>query len=73
MEETKRKESKTTPMTNKDIAKKLAKNPSWVLTHLELDELSNVIEIAQTMLPEKVKKEIETREKELQKLKEKYN
>lgn len=73
MEETNKKESKTTPMTNKDIAKKLAKNPSWILTHLELDELSNVVEIGKTMLPEKAKKEIETREKELQEIKEKYS
>lgn len=73
MEETKKKETKTIPMTNKEIAKKLAKNPAWILTHLELNDLSNVIEVGQTMLPEKAKKQIEIKEKELQKLKEKYN
>jgi uncharacterized membrane protein len=64
MENTEKKEVTTGSKSNKEIAEKLAKNPSWILTHLLLSELDNVIETGKKMLIEKANKEIAERKKE---------
>ncbi len=64
MENTEKKEVATGSKSNKEIAEKLAKNPSWILTHLLLSELDNVIETGKKMLIEKANKEIAERKKE---------
>lgn len=64
MENTEKKEVTTGSKSNKEIADKLAKNPTWILTHLTLNELDNVIETGKKMLTEKANKEIAERKKE---------
>ena len=64
MENTEKKDVATGSKSNKEIADKLAKNPSWILTHLTLNELDNVIETGKKMLTEKANKEIAERKKE---------
>ena len=64
MENTEKKEVATGSKSNKEIADKLAKNPTWILTHLTLNELDNVIETGKKMLTEKANKEIAERKKE---------
>jgi len=64
MENIEKKEVTTSSISNKDIAEKLAKNPTWILTHLTLNDLDNVIETGKKMLSEKAKKEMADRQKE---------
>jgi hypothetical protein len=64
MENTEKKDVATGSKSNKEIADKLAKNPSWILTHLTLNELDNVIETGKKMLTDKANKEIAERKKE---------